>query len=155
MEGNGKSSSKRLYRIVGIIPGGARTVLMTGMELEQANSARGALAKEREFVWVIVEREGETGSVPGWDPSRTSLSRLDLPTGGPATVTDDRGAPMHDKDQIARRYGFESYAALLDISDPLPNLPGDTAQCYIARHPNGNWFLWDDGPPSSPPAESP
>jgi hypothetical protein len=61
-------------------------------------------------------------------------------------------ALMHDREEIAYRYGFESYAAMLDISNPLPMLPGDTVKCYIAWKPNGNWFLWEDGPvPYAPP----
>jgi hypothetical protein len=33
--------------------------MMTGMELEQANAARDAMADENEFVWFLVEREPE------------------------------------------------------------------------------------------------
>ncbi len=58
---------------------------------------------------------------------------------------------MHNREEIARRYGFESFARLLEISDPLPKLPGDEFTSYIARHPNGYWFLWDDAPPGSTP----
>jgi hypothetical protein len=42
-----------------------------------------------------------------------------------------------DRDEIAHRYGFESFAELLDISDPLPKLPGDKVQSYVARSPDG------------------
>jgi hypothetical protein len=52
-------SSKRLYQIVGIARDRARTIMMTGMELEDANSAREEMARETEFVWFKVERESE------------------------------------------------------------------------------------------------
>jgi hypothetical protein len=51
--------SKHLYQIVGIARDSARTILMTGMELEDANSAREKMALESEFVWFKVERESE------------------------------------------------------------------------------------------------
>jgi hypothetical protein len=54
---------------------------------------------------------------------------------------------MNDRDEIAKLYGFESFAELLDISDPLPTLPGDATRSYVARHPRGHWFVWDDKPP--------
>jgi len=51
--------SKHLYQIVGIARDRARTILMTGMELEDANSAREEMSLENEFVWFSVERESE------------------------------------------------------------------------------------------------
>jgi hypothetical protein len=57
---------------------------------------------------------------------------------------------MNDREEIANRYGFESFADLLDISDKLPRLPGDTAQSYVARSPDGNWFVWEDIPFTTP-----
>jgi hypothetical protein len=59
---------------------------------------------------------------------------------------------MADKNEIARRYGFETYAELLDVSDPLPLLPGETVRSYVARNSNGNWFVWED---KSPPVANP
>jgi hypothetical protein len=56
-------------------------------------------------------------------------------------------ASTNGNDGIARQYGFETYAELLDISDPLPLLPGDTARSYVARRPNGDWFVWEDQAP--------
>lgn len=53
---------------------------------------------------------------------------------------------MHSREEIARRYGFQSFAELLDISTPLPKQEGDAARSYLARHPNGYWFLWEDVP---------
>jgi hypothetical protein len=50
------------------------------------------------------------------------------------------------KDEIAKRYGFKSYAELLAKSDRLPKLPGDTSQSYVARHPRGYWFVWEEKP---------
>ena len=44
---------------------------------------------------------------------------------------------------IARRYGFETYAELLDASEELPLRPGDAARSYLVRQPNGRWFVWE------------
>ena len=51
-----------------------------------------------------------------------------------------------EREEIAQRYGFESFAELLDLSTALPMLPADTAQAYVARRPNGRWFIWEDVP---------
>ena len=51
-----------------------------------------------------------------------------------------------DREEIARRYGFNSYAELLDISDTLPLMDGDAARSYMAHHPKGHWFIWQDLP---------
>jgi len=48
------------------------------------------------------------------------------------------------REEIARRYGFRSFAELLDISDPLPIGEGNTVPTYVARHPKGHWFVWED-----------
>jgi hypothetical protein len=53
---------------------------------------------------------------------------------------------MHDREEIARRYGFASFAELLDVSDRLPTQPGDKAQSYVARGSDGTWFVWEDTP---------
>jgi len=55
-------------------------------------------------------------------------------------------AESHAREAIANRYGFGSFADLLDISDPLPMMADDTARSYVARHPKGHWFLWQDVP---------
>jgi len=52
-----------------------------------------------------------------------------------------------EKHKIARHYGFETYADIIAISDPLPKRAGDLVQSYIAQHPNGHWFVWEDKPP--------
>jgi len=49
-----------------------------------------------------------------------------------------------DREEIARRYGFNSYAELLDMSHRLPATGEDTAPTYVARHPRGHWFIWED-----------
>jgi hypothetical protein len=59
----------------------------------------------------------------------------------------DTGALVNDKEEIAHLYGFLSYAELLDVSDPLPMVPGDAVRAYVARHPRGHWFIWEDKPP--------
>jgi len=65
-------------------------------------------------------------------------------------------ADTPEREEIACLYGFQSYAALLDASEALPVMPRDTARSYIARHPNGRWFLWDDPTqPVRPPTEAP
>ena len=54
-------------------------------------------------------------------------------------------AKSPERERIANRYGFESYAELLDVSDELPVRPGsDAARTYIARSPGGHWFIWED-----------
>jgi len=66
-----------------------------------------------------------------------------------------RGASMADtpeREEIARRYGFGSYAELLDISEALPVMQG-MARCYLARRPRGNWFVWEDPTPGLPPSK--
>jgi hypothetical protein len=59
---------------------------------------------------------------------------------------------MKDREEIARLYGFDSFAELLDISDPLPKLPGESAKSYVARRADGSWFVWEDHPPVPRPA---
>lgn len=49
-----------------------------------------------------------------------------------------------DREEIARRYGFPSFAELLDASEKLPMTRGDTQQSYVAKHLNGHWFVWED-----------
>lgn len=53
-------------------------------------------------------------------------------------------ADPHEREQIARRYGFQRFAELLAISAALPRLEGDEVQAYLARSPDGGWFLWED-----------
>ncbi len=50
------------------------------------------------------------------------------------------------REEIARRHGFTSFAEMLDVSDPLPKMSTDAVQSYIARRPDGRWFLWHDIP---------
>ena len=59
---------------------------------------------------------------------------------------------MHVREEIARRYGFESFALLLDVSEKLPLSATDTMQSYIARRSDGTWFVWEDPPQSELPA---
>ena len=57
----------------------------------------------------------------------------------------DEMADTPEREEIARRHGFQSYAELLDISDPLPRMPkDDPMQSYVARHPDGYWFVWEE-----------
>jgi len=51
---------------------------------------------------------------------------------------------MSSREELSKRYGYETFAELLDLSDALPILPGDTARTYIARRPDGTWFVWLD-----------
>jgi hypothetical protein len=53
------------------------------------------------------------------------------------------------KDELAKRYGFDSYAALLAASTPVPEnsnrvKSGGAAKSYVALDPNGRWFVWND-----------
>ena len=61
---------------------------------------------------------------------------------------------MHHRDEIVRRYGCETFADLLDVSNPLPMMPGDKAASYVARHPDGTWFVWEVGPLSHAPEQN-
>ena len=53
---------------------------------------------------------------------------------------------MHYRDEIARRYGFETFAELLDISHSLPQMACEGCRSYLAQHPDGHWFIWEDRP---------
>jgi hypothetical protein len=53
---------------------------------------------------------------------------------------------MNYREYLARRFGFETFADLLDASDYLPPMKGSTARSYIARHRKGHWFVWEDSP---------
>lgn len=59
-----------------------------------------------------------------------------------------------EREEIARRYGFTSFAELLDLSNKIPMTPEDKVQSYLARHPAGHWFVWQDVPPQNSPADS-
>jgi hypothetical protein len=47
-----------------------------------------------------------------------------------------------ERDQIAHRYGFDSFAELLAASFRLPRIDGELMQCFLVRRPDGSWFLW-------------
>ena len=51
---------------------------------------------------------------------------------------------MSSREEIAERHGFETTAELVEHSNPLPLLPGDRARTYVARRPDGTWFVWLD-----------
>lgn len=53
---------------------------------------------------------------------------------------------MPDRAAIAKRYGFNSYAELLDASFRLPKVPGEVMQSYVCKHRNGHWFVWQGAP---------
>jgi len=53
-------SSKQLYQIVGVADDNSRTVIMSGMQLDEANAARDAILSDPSYVWVIVQRETES-----------------------------------------------------------------------------------------------
>ena len=61
---------------------------------------------------------------------------------------------MYSRQEIAQRYGFETFAELLDISQPLPMRPGETARSFLARRPTGTWFIWQD-PVAQHPSNAP
>jgi hypothetical protein len=48
----------------------------------------------------------------------------------------------HDRESLAKRYSFETYAELLAASFKLPNGPGEVIESYVAKHRNGYWFVW-------------
>ena len=54
-------------------------------------------------------------------------------------------ADASEREEIAQRYGFQSFAELLDVSDSLPRMPDDgQTQAYMAWHPKGYWFIWEE-----------
>jgi hypothetical protein len=52
---------------------------------------------------------------------------------------------MDHRDEVARRYGFNSGVELLAGSKPIPQQPGDTGQVYVTRAKTGRWIVWVDG----------
>jgi hypothetical protein len=53
-------SSQQLYQIVGVAADNSRTVIMSGMQLGEANAARDAILNDPSYVWVMVEREPDS-----------------------------------------------------------------------------------------------
>lgn len=62
-------------------------------------------------------------------------------------------AAPHELAEIARRYGFQSFAQLLEASEALPRADEEEARVFLARRADGRWFLWEDRLPESPPPE--
>ena len=60
---------------------------------------------------------------------------------------------MQDRDEIAKRHGCASGDELLAMSEALPMLPCDVQQIFIARPPNGDYFVWVGDPLEPPPVE--
>jgi hypothetical protein len=58
---------------------------------------------------------------------------------------------MQDRDEVAKRHGCASGEELLAISEPIPMLPCDVKQIYIARPADGLCFVWVGEPQSKPP----
>jgi hypothetical protein len=54
-----------------------------------------------------------------------------------------------EREELTLRFGFECFADLLDISDPLPILGGDKVRSYVARRRDGLRFVWEDVPSSA------
>lgn len=53
---------------------------------------------------------------------------------------------MTDRESLAKRHGFDSYAELLAASFRLPKEPEELMQCYVGKHNNGHWFVWQAAP---------
>jgi hypothetical protein len=51
---------------------------------------------------------------------------------------------MDSREKIAMRHGFETTVELVENSKLLPLLPGDSSRTYVARRPDGTWFVWLD-----------
>lgn len=49
-----------------------------------------------------------------------------------------------EREGIAQRYEFKSFEELLDSSKPLPMLPEDAVQRFVARDRYGRLFVWND-----------
>jgi len=48
------------YRILGVNPDHSRSVLMTGMPLDEAEAARDEILKTDEYLWIWIERDPPT-----------------------------------------------------------------------------------------------
>src|SRR5262245_22537071 len=71
------------------------------------------------------------------------------------SIGEGRMASPH-REEIAHHYGFNSFAELLDVSRALPMMPDENVQSYVAEHPNGYWFVWEDllaNPPLGDPGD--
>jgi hypothetical protein len=60
-------------------------------------------------------------------------------------------ASMH-RDELAHRYGLQGFPDLLEISHPLPPMPGERCRSYLAHH-KGLWFVWDEGQLDDAPSD--
>jgi hypothetical protein len=49
--------SKELYRVVGVESNDSRTVIASGMELNEAKAARQIHIYDRKYAWIVVEPE--------------------------------------------------------------------------------------------------
>jgi hypothetical protein len=58
---------------------------------------------------------------------------------------------MPYREELARRYGFTSFAELLEASERISGADKGQAQSYIARRRDGTWFVWEDAPPPPEP----
>ena len=54
-----------------------------------------------------------------------------------------------EREGIAQRYEFKSFEELLDSSKPLPMLPEEGVQRFVARDRYGRLFVWNDICPGS------
>ncbi len=50
---------------------------------------------------------------------------------------------MQHREEFAQRYGFSSFAQLLDRSYKLPHFDGEETETCIARRQDGIWFIWE------------
>jgi len=55
------------------------------------------------------------------------------------------------REELARRHGFGSFAELMAASEYLSILPPPNVKAYIAKEPNGTWFVWEDVPEETEP----
>ena len=51
---------------------------------------------------------------------------------------------MPFREYVAEKHGFNSVAALMLASEAIPMQAGDIVQCYLAHHPQGHTFVWED-----------
>ncbi len=54
---------------------------------------------------------------------------------------------MSYREELAKRYGFSSFAELLEASERISGADKGQVPSYIARRPDGTWFVWEDAPP--------
>ena len=76
------------------------------------------------------------GAPVDWHPRRN--------IGGSFSFGQREALTVPYREHIASKHGFHSVAELMLASEAIPMQPGDVVQRYLARHPDGQTFVWED-----------